>query len=396
MQLGICYVAPDVHIPHYRGASTHVMELAQAFSRIGDKVHIICRRSPHQKSNEISSGVTMHRLYRGLLGPFTRVESLPKANNDSEGIASIGYSTYLRSAFAFFAGLKSAQVLRGNALDIILERETAFGAGALASKITRRPLILELIGPKYSEISMNTSRWVLAYSEKMVPESARGKTVYVKGAVNTNLFRPDRMAREQIRKALGIDDDRIVVGYVGTFQSWHGIDDIFKAAEHFRENSDVIFMLVGPKMNEGLAPDLKNIMMIGAVPYHEVYKYINAFDIALAPYNLKKSSAERRQKGMGSPLKVLEYMACGKPCIASSIKQILDIIEDEKTGIIYPEGDVYSLIFKIEELIKDERKRRRLGNEALKAAQDYTWEKLAMLIHSLAEECLYDSVKVKN
>jgi glycosyltransferase involved in cell wall biosynthesis len=384
LRFSVCYVAPDVHVPHYRGASTHVLELSLALARLGDDVHVVCRRSPHEKRVERVSGVTLHRLYRGFVGPLTRKEALPFDGNHDSRITSLGYSTYLKSIFTLYAGLESSYISKMNDVDFIIERETAFGAGAIASKIVKKPLILELIGPRYSKISMTTSDIVLAYNERMVPESARDKTIYVKAAVNTNLFRPDSEARKEVRIELGIEDSTVVVGYVGTFQSWHGIDDLLVAAKHFEKRNDIRFMFVGP-INRMQRDTAANVTIVGPVPYDKVYKYINAFDVAVAPYNLLKSSDERRSKGMGSPLKILEYMACGKPCIASSIKQVTDLLQDGVTGEIFQQGDIISLIGKIEELVDDEDERQRLGMNAHKVAQSYTWDTLAKEIHKLME-----------
>ncbi|MEM0117539.1 MAG: glycosyltransferase family 4 protein [Conexivisphaerales archaeon] len=389
MKLRICYVVPDVHIPNVRGASTHVLELSLAFSRLGDEVHVICRRSPHEKGEEIYSGISLHRLYRGVIGPLSRREALVAEGKNELGVTSLGYSLYLKSIYSLYAGLETSYIAKVNRSDFIIERETAFGAGALASKLLRKPLVLELIGPKYSQISMSESKFVIAYNEKMVPEYAKSKTIYVKAAVNTTLFRPDRRAREAVRKMLGMDDATMIVGYVGTFQSWHGIDDLVRVAEHFRTRKDVKFLLVGPlHTSASNSYKTENIIMTGPVPYPLVYRYINAFDIAVAPYNLTRSTGERRSKGMGSPLKVLEYMACAKPCVASSVKQVTEILEDGFTGKIYPEGDVHSLAVKIEELLKDEDERRRIGENALRVAQSYTWDKLAEKIHASIESHL--------
>ena len=40
----ICYVAADVAVPHYRGSSTHVYELARNLAKLGHEVHVVARR----------------------------------------------------------------------------------------------------------------------------------------------------------------------------------------------------------------------------------------------------------------------------------------------------------------------------------------------------------------
>ena len=41
----ICYAAVDVALPHYRGSSTHVYEVAKHLVLLGDEVHVVARRA---------------------------------------------------------------------------------------------------------------------------------------------------------------------------------------------------------------------------------------------------------------------------------------------------------------------------------------------------------------
>jgi hypothetical protein len=144
----ICYVAPDVIIPYNTGASTHVFELAYAFSCLGDEVHVIGRRWAAQPRFEKSNGIAFHRLFRGIVGPLpTSNHLLESSSSESAGLVMKLYSGYLQSGYALYSGAEAARIIQENALDVILERETAFGAGAIASRLSKRPMILELIGP---------------------------------------------------------------------------------------------------------------------------------------------------------------------------------------------------------------------------------------------------------
>ena len=276
-------------------------------------------------------------------------------------------------------------------LQAIIERETAFGAGAIASLISHRPMILELIGPKYSLLSVSVSSKVLAYNEMMVPDGVRSKTVFVKAAVNPDVFKPDAAARNNIRGRLGIEDS-IVVGYVGTFQPWHGMEDLIQAARILHDSSPKMkFLLVGPipgRVRRLIDSELaKTLIFTGPVPYESVPEYINAFDIAVAPYNVLRSS--RRSIGIGSPLKVLEYMVCGIPTIGSALPQVAEIIDDGRTGLLFPQGDAKLLAEKIVELAGNSELRNRIGRNALeKVREQFSWLSFARRMQLLLEECL--------
>jgi len=383
-------VAPDVPVPHQRGASTHVLELARALHQLGNQVHVVCRRERHQSSEETISGVVFHRLYRGLLFPLPGSEPSIGLAGERADVVSTAYSLYLGTFNALFAGLFALRLIRSHGLQVIIERETAFGAGAVASVLSGRPMILEIVGPKTSWLSTHISSRILAYNEKMVSRNALKKTVFVKAAVNPELFKPDSAARMRIRRKLSIDDS-IVVGYVGTFQSWHGLEDLIRAAKMLRHFGPKLrFLLVGPLKNSavsfsGVAEG--SFILTGPVPYEAVPDYLNAADITVAPYNILNSS--RKDKGIGSPLKVLEYMACGKPTIGSSLPQVASIIEDGKTGFLFPQGDVSLLAERIEELARNPSLRDEMGRNALERVQkEFTWVSFAQRTLSQIEECV--------
>jgi len=105
----------------------------------------------------------------------------------------------------------------------------------------------------------------------------------------------------------------------------------------------------------------------------------------VAPYNIRGTS--RSGKGIGSPLKVLEYMACGKPAIGSDLPQVADLIENGKTGLLFPQGDARSLARSIMLLADDSGYRQRLGDQARAAANSaYSWSALAEQIGAILEE----------
>jgi glycosyltransferase involved in cell wall biosynthesis len=388
--VGICYVAPDVPIPSRRGSSTHVLELARALQGLGNQVHVLCRRERFQKEEETISGVVFHRIYRGLLFPLPSGASVGGISRDvgGSGVFAAVYNLYLKTINALVTGIVAAGIMNSHGLELVIERETAFGAGALASMLSKKPMILEVVGPDTSWLSASTSTIILAYNGKMVQNKRLGKVTFVNAAVNTELFRPDPELRAKARKELGFDDS-IVVGYVGTFQPWHGVEDLNQASAHLKGSGIPFkFLMVGPIEESRRGPRAIGgfpSVFTGSVPYETVPTYINAADILVAPYNVTKSP--RINVGIGSPLKILEYMACGKPTIASDLPQVKSLIEDRRTGILYPEGNVRALASSIEELAFNKRLREDLGRNALeKVRSEFTWVSFAKGALALLQE----------
>ena len=107
---------------------------------------------------ESIEGVTYHRVYRGIFGPVGSREHSARGaasmdKEDAGGLYERAYHLYLKTGFAFYVACVAANIINSYDLDVIIERETAFGAGALASVMCRRPMVLEMIGPRFSSLS---------------------------------------------------------------------------------------------------------------------------------------------------------------------------------------------------------------------------------------------------
>jgi glycosyltransferase involved in cell wall biosynthesis len=105
---------------------------------------------------------------------------------------------------------------------------------------------------------------------------------------------------------------------------------------------------------------------------------INIADIGVAPF----ISARNRKTGL-SPLKVYEYMACGKPVISSRIES-LEWIEEEGAGCLVEPGDVISLAKALQDLVRNPHKRIEMGQRGLEIAREkFSWESRALEISKI-------------
>ena len=62
-----------------------------------------------------------------------------------------------------------------------------------------------------------------------------------------------------------------------------------------------------------------------------------------------------------APMTILEAYACGKPVIGASMGGIPEMIDDEKTGMLFKMGDAEQLAECIENLWKDKSLRLQMG-----------------------------------
>jgi alpha-maltose-1-phosphate synthase len=388
LRLNICYVAPDVAVPHYRGASTHVYEVSRTLSERGHRVSVVSRRiNRSQPVWEAIDGFETYRSFQGLLfePPMSSYSPTHVDRADFTPLQKL-YSLYLRSYRAFQLGAELAVVMSGRGIDVVIERETAFGAGAVMSSILGVPMILEMIGPRVSSMSLKRASKVLAYSSAMAGGRVpREKLELVPAGVDTETFTPDQAAGKRIRDERNLGD-AFVVGYVGTFQRWHGVQELLAACSRLGSSQrKVKLLMVGPyfadakKFSEevGLGGDA---IFTGPVPYAEVPAYINACDVLCAPYDPRLSPL-RAKGGIGAPLKVLEYMSCEKAVVTTSVPPITSVVEEGRTGVLVPPGDLDSLAGVLKGFIQDPGRMELMGVEARKEVIDrYSWSSLARTI----------------
>ena len=200
--------------------------------------------------------------------------------------------------------------------------------------------------------------------------------------VDTEKFSPG-CGGDDVRRRYGLAD-KTVVGFIGTFGQWHGIEELARAVVRLTQRHPhlpqrVKFLLIGdgillPKLKEILhAGDAEDaVIFTGLIPQHEAPRYLDACDIFISPH-IKNPDGT---KFFGSPTKLFEYMAMERGIVASDLDQIGEILTHGETAHLVPPGDVEALADGICRLIEDVPYRVRLGKAARQMVlKNYTWEK---------------------
>jgi glycosyltransferase involved in cell wall biosynthesis len=74
-----------------------------------------------------------------------------------------------------------------------------------------------------------------------------------------------------------------------------------------------------------------------------------------------------------SPLKLFEYLAMGRPIVASDLPSIREVLTDSRTALLVPPGDPQALAGALSRLAGDRALARALGRASLALAADFTW-----------------------
>jgi len=139
---------------------------------------------------------------------------------------------------------------------------------------------------------------------------------------------------------LGLGDGP-VIGFIGSFYDYEGIDDLIAAMPMLiEEHADARLLLVGGgpceaalKAQAAQSPAAHAIHFVGRVPHHEVERYYALCDIMAYP---RKRS---RLTDLVTPLKPLEAMAQEKLVAASDVGGHRELIADGVTGTLFPPDD---------------------------------------------------------
>jgi glycosyltransferase involved in cell wall biosynthesis len=285
----------------------------------------------------------------------------------------------------------------------VLERESSDGSGALASKILGIPLVAEINDDKYDILTLESAAKIICTHIGLIPQRYRHKTRVVSWAVNTDRFKPGLEPR--IKEKLGIRTP--IIGYVGSFYPWHGIETLVKAAPLILDKFDVHFVLVGDakigsKTSRAYLNDIKCLIktkklddffiFTGRVPYQSVPGYITSFDLCVAPYDPSKSPELKKYGFFYTPLKLFEYLAAGKPVVTTNVGNIRKIIGRDR-GVLVPPNDHLKLANAVADLLRSPSIRDRLGKNARAYAEGRSWYEHCKQLEQLMEDTKCQSAK---
>lgn len=214
-------------------------------------------------------------------------------------------------------------------------------------------------------------------------------------AVNPDDYRyEDHRARAvEWRRGIGIPDDAVVAGFVGSFGLWHGAEVLAAAAPMVLERvPNAHFLLVGEgkRYTETMKAARESgcadrIHLTGWVPQSDGPMAMAACDVLASPHVPNPDGTPFH----GSPMKLFEYMSMGRGIVASDLDQIGEILEDGVTAVLVKPGDAAALADGVARLCLDPELRRRLGENARRAAMErHTWEMhIRKILDKLEERC---------
>lgn len=183
------------------------------------------------------------------------------------------------------------------------------------------------------------------------------KVTVIPNAVNVESFQLASPPDPQLQEKWGLCG-KTVVGFIGSFYAYEGLDLLLDALpELIRQRPDVRVLLVGGGPQEanlrqqaerlGLG---EYVIFTGRVPHKDVNRYYDLINILAYPRH------PMRLTELVTPLKPLEAMAQGQLFVASDVGGHKELIEHNKTGILFKAGDCNALTGALLRLLNDRQR----------------------------------------
>jgi glycosyltransferase involved in cell wall biosynthesis len=391
----ILYTAFDV-VPSPKGASTHIMHFIRGLVNGGYAVHLLTPNDGRLPAEEVFEGATV-----------TRVPSNPEAN-------------YLERALAFGEAVL-AHVAAAPPYDVAHYRSLWGGLGLAQHKarygyrtlyevnglpsvelkyhypgLRDSPLLekireQELAALALSDAVLCPSDVTRAYLASLgVP---RARITVIPNGVSPQEFAPT---------PLPPDDGHLpVLLYIGTLADWQGLDllvealpEVLAARPASASPQGVRLRIVGLGRSRQRKTLSKQIRKLGLaehvsveppVPHHLVPALIAEADVCVAPLTLN----DRNVTQGCCPIKVIEYMACGRPLVAANLPVVRELAREDADALLFAPGDAHDLAQKLLRALADRPLAERLAaSAAARARSRFTWHEAQKRLVRVYEKVL--------
>lgn len=168
---------------------------------------------------------------------------------------------------------------------------------------------------------------------------------------------------------------KAVIGYIGSFYDYEGIDDLIAAMPLMASDAHLLLVGGGPmekalKSQAESSPARDRIHFVGRVPHEEVERYYGLVDVLAYPRKAMRLTE------LVTPLKPLEAMAQGRLVAASSVGGHRELIKDGKTGTLFAPDDPAAIARALDGLLADRAhwpERRAVARAFV--AEERNWQK---------------------
>lgn len=228
---------------------------------------------------------------------------------------------------------------------------------------------------------------VLAGLRKLEPIETKRCSV-IRNGVDPDLFSPQ--SQGTIRAELGLASPGPYIGFVGGFFPWHGLETLIEAVAIVAKSyTTVQCLLVGDgQTKQNLEEYVRRLQLsayvqfTGRADFEMVPKWIAAFDVCVVLHRQTRSYP-------GDSMKLWEYLACGRPVVATAGPGYGDMVEELRCGLSVRADDPNDLARQLLALLGNHHLRIDMGERGRTAAvRSHTWAARAAQLEAVCHHAL--------
>jgi len=200
----------------------------------------------------------------------------------------------------------------------------------------------------------------------------KNKVFVVQNGVDAKLFRP--MDKLNCRRALSLPKDAKIIAYAGSIQRVQGIDLLVDVFTELKCDIKELKLVIVGRFVKGeekyIDLNRNGIIYLKSLTQYDVVKVINAADVAVVP------NPENAFTKYCFPYKVVEYMACNKPIVATSVGDVGRFLRQFKQSLCR-QNDKADMMEKIRKQLNSKKANYRI------VAIRNSWDRIALKLNKV-------------
>jgi glycosyltransferase involved in cell wall biosynthesis len=383
----VLYSAFDI-VPSPKGASTHIIHNLRGLADLGYETHLIVPGDGVLPLEDLLEGAQVTRVPQDMSQNFlARAADFGRAVMRHVALAPRYDVVHFRSVWC---GLPLAQARHKHGYKTLFEVnglpsvELKYHYPGIEPELLMKIKEQEIATLHLSDAIICPSRVTRDYIASLGLDPKR--VTVIPNGVSPSDFSPSPLPAR---------DGRIpTLLYIGTLADWQGLDVLIKALPKILEKHPAQLRIVGrgrSRQRKLLAKYIRklglvdNVIVQPAVPHHEVPALIAEADICVAPLGLN----DRNVTQGACPIKVLEYMAAGRPLLASNMPIVRELVREDVDALLFSPNDPEDLARQALALLNDFDLSKRLAESAAeRVLTKFTWHESQKKLGKVYEKLL--------
>ncbi|MBI1799883.1 MAG: sugar transferase [Candidatus Eisenbacteria bacterium] len=360
--------------PETGAAPARALHFALALTRAGHQVRVVTGLPNHpsgrihpefarvRRATECDGNLTLERVW---LHATTRRTALTRVWNhltfavSATPVALTGPrpDVVLATVPPLFLGVTAWIAAHRHGAPLMLDCRDDWPRAAIALGEMREGAAASALGALARFLQRRAAR-VVAVTPGMKRQLERrgfdaGRIELLTNGADTELFRPAPLPNGEGRP--------FTVLYAGTHGLVHGMEALLDAAERVRDRVEMRFVLVGdgaakPALERHAASRrLTNVEFRASLSPAQLVDVIHDADVCVA------TTRDHAFSGETIPVKMFDYLACGRPVVAAVAGDAADVIRSSGAGEVVPPGDGVALADALMRLAADPERRAALA-----------------------------------